>query len=113
MMLGNWWKLSWVALLPLAAARSVANGAPAAPQAPLTAEYLRCEYRVDPLGIDETHPRLSWRLKSTERGQGQTAYQVLVSRYLSLTVWSKAETRGIPAKSPVTRRPRLSTKGRH
>jgi alpha-L-rhamnosidase len=42
---------------------------------------LRCEYRVDPLGIDETKPRLSWLLKSDDpavRGQAQSAYQVLV-----------------------------------
>ncbi len=38
-----------------------------------------CEYLKDPLGIDETKPRLSWQLKSEERGQKQTAYQVIVS----------------------------------
>jgi alpha-L-rhamnosidase len=40
---------------------------------------LRCEYRVNPLGIDETHPRLTWREESSERGQGQAAYQVFVA----------------------------------
>ena len=40
---------------------------------------LRCESRIDPLGIDEAHPRLSWVLESARRGQGQTAYQVLVA----------------------------------
>lgn len=38
---------------------------------------LRCEYRVEPLGVDAPAPRLSWELKSKERGQRQTAYQVL------------------------------------
>ncbi len=47
--------------------------------AQLQAEYLRCEYRVDPLGIDEEAPRLSWTLTGEERGQRQTAYQVLVA----------------------------------
>ena len=28
--------------------------------AELTAGHLRCEYRVDPLGIDAARPRLSW-----------------------------------------------------
>jgi len=28
---------------------------------------LRCEYRVNPLGIDETAVRLSWVLQSNER----------------------------------------------
>jgi alpha-L-rhamnosidase len=45
----------------------------------LTAAYLRCEYRVDPLGIDEPRPRLSWRVESRQRGQKQTAYRVLVA----------------------------------
>ena len=40
---------------------------------------LRCEYRVDPLGIDEARPRLGWVLESSQRGQAQTAYQVLVA----------------------------------
>ncbi|MGC4044981.1 MAG: hypothetical protein QM758_14415 [Armatimonas sp.] len=38
---------------------------------------LRCEYRVEPLGIDAAAPRLSWELKSKERGDRQTAYQIL------------------------------------
>ena len=40
---------------------------------------LRCEYRVNPLGIDEAQPRLTWRVESGERGQKQTAYQILVA----------------------------------
>lgn len=39
----------------------------------------RCEYVREPLGIDEPFPRLSWILQSDERGQKQTAYQVLVA----------------------------------
>ena len=40
---------------------------------------LRCEYQTHPIGLDETQPRLSWKLQSTERGQKQTAYRVLVA----------------------------------
>lgn len=40
---------------------------------------LRCEYRGNPKGIDEAQPRLTWRVESGERGQKQTAYQVLVA----------------------------------
>jgi len=47
--------------------------------ADLQADYLRCEYRVDPLGIDVVKPRLSWVLDSAQRGQKQTAYQVLAA----------------------------------
>jgi len=40
---------------------------------------LTCEYRCDPLGIDVTEPRLSWKLQSPWRGQKQTAYQLIVA----------------------------------
>ena len=34
---------------------------------------LRCEYRTNPLGIDETQPQLSWVIESDRRGEWQTA----------------------------------------
>ncbi|SFD27354.1 family 78 glycoside hydrolase catalytic domain [Algibacter pectinivorans] len=42
---------------------------------------LKCEYRTNPLGIDNILPRLSWKIidKNKTRGQKQTAYQILVS----------------------------------
>ena len=43
---------------------------------------LRCEYRVDPLGIDALQPRLNWILEPTNpsaRGLAQSGYRVLVS----------------------------------
>jgi hypothetical protein len=45
---------------------------------------LRCEQDVDPLGVDAPQPRLSWTLASPERGQIQTAYQVLAASRLAL-----------------------------
>ena len=45
----------------------------------LAPTYLRCEHLVDPLGVDETTPRLSWIVESGERGQRQTAYYLLVA----------------------------------
>ena len=45
----------------------------------LSPAELRCEYRADPLGVDVSRPRLSWIVASAERGQRQTAYQVLVA----------------------------------
>jgi len=40
---------------------------------------LKCEYAVNPLGIDTPRPRFSWVLESHHRGQAQSAYQVLVA----------------------------------
>src|SRR5690242_243332 len=54
-----------------------------AEQAPiLKPTHLRCEYHVNPLGIDIVQPRLSWLLesdKSEVRDQSQSAYQILVA----------------------------------
>ena len=40
---------------------------------------LRCEYAVDPVGIDTLRPRFFWKLESDKRDQCQTAYQILVA----------------------------------
>ena len=54
------------------------TAAPAAASAAdaLVAGGLRCEYLVNPIGVDEPRPRLSWTLASDRRGAKQTAYQI-------------------------------------
>lgn len=48
-------------------------------------ENLRCEYSFNPLGVDVASPHFSWTVKSSQRGQKQVAYQVLVAtRYEDL-----------------------------
>lgn len=39
----------------------------------------RCEYRVNPLGVDVEKPHLSWELQSVQKNVLQTAYQILVA----------------------------------
>ena len=51
----------------------------AARGASLKVEGLKCEYRINPLGLDTSQPRLSWLLESPQRGQRQTAYQVIAA----------------------------------
>jgi alpha-L-rhamnosidase len=41
--------------------------------------FLRCEYLVNPIGIDVSQPRLSWILQDDRRGASQTAYQIMVA----------------------------------
>ena len=51
------------------------------------AEQLRCEYRVNALGVDTAGPRLSWIMVAEEGGQRggrQTAYRVLVASTAAL-----------------------------
>jgi alpha-L-rhamnosidase len=45
----------------------------------LTPSDLRCESRIDPLGVDLISPRLSWIVDSAGRSQKQTSYHVLVA----------------------------------
>ena len=40
---------------------------------------LRCEYLVNPQGIDVVKPRLSWLMESERRGEQQTACRILVA----------------------------------
>ena len=47
-------------------------------QAAATVTSLRCEDRIEPLGIDVAKPRFSWKMESNQRGEVQTAYQLIV-----------------------------------
>ncbi|MBK8946288.1 MAG: family 78 glycoside hydrolase catalytic domain [Ignavibacteriae bacterium] len=54
---------------------------------------LKCEYLSSPINIDVTNPRLSWIIKSEERGQTQTAYQIFVysDKELTSEVWNSGK----------------------
>jgi alpha-L-rhamnosidase len=66
----------FVALASLSATTLAASPAGAPP----AVANLRCEHKVDPLGIDVAQPRLSWQLRSDARGVVQSAYQLEVTR---------------------------------
>jgi len=44
-----------------------------------TTDVVGTEYQVNPVGLDVAQPRLTWRLRSEQRGTVQTAYQVQVA----------------------------------
>jgi hypothetical protein len=51
-------------------------------QSTLVPDRLRCEYRVNPLGVDSPSPRFDWILpagNSSARNESQSAYQILVA----------------------------------
>lgn len=52
--------------------------APAA-RASLKPVDLRCDYAVDPRGVDSDQPRLYWKLAGDGRGDRQTAYELAVA----------------------------------
>lgn len=66
--------LSVLLVLPLIAVAGCSSD-----NALITPVNLRCEYRVNPLGIDNPEPRLSWTFASDARNQVQRAWQIIVS----------------------------------
>jgi alpha-L-rhamnosidase len=48
----------------------------------LSVVRLRCDYLMEPLGIDERALRLSWAIESGRRGARQVAYRILVASTL-------------------------------
>ncbi|MCX6993416.1 MAG: family 78 glycoside hydrolase catalytic domain [Kiritimatiellaeota bacterium] len=48
-------------------------------RAAMTIGELRCEYALNPIGIDTLQPRLSWTLNDDRRGQRQSAYHIQVA----------------------------------
>ncbi|MDL2229784.1 glycoside hydrolase family 78 protein [Treponema sp. OttesenSCG-928-L16] len=68
---------------------------------------LRCEYRINPLGIFSSVPRFSWKIESDKRNVMQTAYSIEVSRDsgFSAMVWESGQIRSgqsllIPYEGP-------------
>ncbi len=53
---------------------------------------LNCEHLVNPLGVDKSNPRLSWRLADKRQGAKQSAYQILVSSDSLALVKNKANS---------------------
>lgn len=71
-----------VALLDVAvwvAGLAALTSAAAPATASLSASNLRCEYKVNPIGIDAARPRLSWQLRASERAVVQSAYEIEVT----------------------------------
>ena len=51
---------------------------------------LRTEYLIDPLGLDESKPRFSWRMRDPRRGASQTGFRVAV-RTGDRVVWDSGQ----------------------
>ena len=71
----------WCSLRPLCfrKGRSTSSYGTSQFESALTPLELKCEYAINPLGIDSAQPRFNWILESSQRGQMQSAYQILVS----------------------------------
>ncbi|MCG5219379.1 alpha-L-rhamnosidase [Streptosporangium sp. KLBMP 9127] len=58
----------------------------------LTPYDLTCESRTTPLGLDESAPRLSWKLADPRAGQAQTAYRLRVGTVYDSGVVASSNT---------------------
>ena len=47
----------------------------------------KCEYGINPVGIDTKNPRFSWNIKAEKRGAGQAAYQIQVYDDSHKCIW--------------------------
>jgi len=71
-----------------------------AAQAQMAVSGLKTEYKVNPLGIDASAPRLSWKLSSAQRNVMQTSYQLRVAKDSSdllsgkSLVWDSGKKKG-------------------
>src|SRR5947209_1042026 len=61
---------------------TLAKSAPKGEKSAVLVKELKTEHLVEPLNVESPHPRFRWLLDSAERGQLQTAYQVLVASSL-------------------------------
>ena len=42
-------------------------------------DNLKCEHKINPVGVDIANPRFSWMMESGRRGAKQTAYRIIVA----------------------------------
>ena len=47
-------------------------------------DTLKCEYQINPLGVENKNPQFSWTLRSSKNGARQKGYQLMVASSLSL-----------------------------
>ncbi|GLY50323.1 rhamnosidase [Lentzea sp. NBRC 102530] len=64
---------------------------PATADGGMTVHDLRVAGTTTPLAVDDSHPALSWRLRSGVRGDRQSAYRVLVASRPELLVEGRAD----------------------
>jgi alpha-L-rhamnosidase len=72
-------KRLFLSILIIALSTACNRQAPENNLAEVAITNLKCDYLINPLGIDKPNPRLSWKLESDQRGQKQSAYQVIVA----------------------------------
>lgn len=95
------------------------SNAPAYAHGAISPTDLKTEWMVNPLGVDVLKPGLSWVLTSSERGQSQLGYQILVaSSEASLAadngdVWNSGHINSGEQTNIIYKGPALSSDSRY
>jgi len=55
------------------------------------AANLRCEYMINPMGLDTHSPRFTWQLVDHTTGAKQTAYQIIAGKDSARVSWGKGD----------------------
>lgn len=71
----------------------MAHAVESAQSTPLQAVDLRCEYLVDPIGIDTSAPRFSWKIEPVDsaRGRMQQAWEIKVTGTEDELLWDSGK----------------------
>ena len=83
-------------ILSLLAVLALASPIHAQPVSPVRVAVLTTEHQVNPVGLGDTAPRLSWKLLSDRVGEKQTAYEI----HASSTPFTKAMTLSTCGRRP-------------
>ena len=79
--------------------------------------HLRCDYLVNPLGIDSQQPRLSWESDNTERAWRQAVYQIRVAssaaRLNDPDIWDSGKQNSAESNGIVYAGPKLEARRRY
>ncbi|MBN2377591.1 MAG: glycoside hydrolase family 78 protein [Sedimentisphaerales bacterium] len=79
---------------------------------------LKCEYKTNPIAIDSAKPRMSWKIRSSERAVQQSAYQIRTANSLDdLTsatnlIWDTYKVKSDQSTHVVYQGPSLSSRQR-
>src|SRR5882762_6320333 len=81
----------------------------------LKAESLLCEYQANPIGIDATAPRFSWKLISMQNDLVQTSYEVCVGSDAKVKkiIWQSGKTASDQSVNIVYAGPKLVSKKKY
>ncbi len=102
-------RLLVLAVVLMAALGFIKAGGADEGRGPLAPTWLRVEYLTNPMGVDTPSPRFFWVPEHADRGQAQSAYEIIVStdgEAANGDMWSTGKVAGAtPGQVPYAGKP--------